>query len=404
MKPGLFVELHVIQSFAPSNLNRDDVGAPKSCVFGGVPRARISSQCLKRTAREFVREMGLLERSELAERSRRFVSELVEGLVRLGRDRDEARRVVEAALRGADIKVDNDGRTEVLLYLGAKAVSGVIDLCNQHWNELLAAALPAADDGGAGQLGGRGRQARRQAASTIPEEVQKGMRTALAGDRAADLAMFGRMLATLPDMNVDAACQVAHAISTHEVRSELDYWTAVDDLNPEDTAGAGMIGAMEFNSACYYRYLNIDVPQLLEERNLDGDRELARRTLDAFLQASLLATPKGKQNGTAARSPLALAMTVVRTANPLSLVNAFERPVRPTDDSGVVEESMRRLEQHFQRVRRSYGDYAGITQRRLWAEEPDVLEVADDERATTLPDLVQATVAAAFPAGAEATA
>src|SRR5437764_14449747 len=102
MKAGQFVELHVIQSFAPSNLNRDDVGAPKSCVFGGVPRARISSQCLKRTAREFVRDMGLLEPQHLAQRSRRFVTErLVDALVGVDstRSKAEARQVAEAALR-----------------------------------------------------------------------------------------------------------------------------------------------------------------------------------------------------------------------------------------------------------------------------------------------------------------
>src|SRR3712207_2851882 len=126
MKSGLFVELHVIQSFAPSNLNRDDVGAPKSCMFGGVPRARISSQCLKRTAREFVRDMGLLEREVLAERSRRFVTvKLVGRVATANRNRDDARAVVEAALRGGDIKVDKDHRTEYLLYLGERAVSGL---------------------------------------------------------------------------------------------------------------------------------------------------------------------------------------------------------------------------------------------------------------------------------------
>lgn len=393
MKDRLFIELHVLQSFAPSNLNRDDVGSPKSCMFGGVPRARISSQCLKRTAREFVRDEGLLETQDLAERSRRLTSEIAGRLGKGGRDLGAAQKVAVNALRGVGLTVDEDNRTQYLLYIGERAIEGLTDVCNRFWDDLVELDGVPSEPSAAPS---RGRQAKREGASDISDEVKRAVRSVIAGDKAADLAMFGRMLADLPDLNVDAACQVAHAISTHEVRSELDYWTAVDDLNPDDTAGAGMIGAMEFNSACYYRYLNIDVGQLLNPRNLDGDRDLAIATVNAFLQASLLSTPKGKQSGTAALSPIAFAMTVVRTANPLSLVNAFEAPVRATNGSGVVQGSIERLERHYQAITSGYGEYAGVRRRIAWTENVEGVPVPQEDGTDTLSQLVHETVETAF--------
>lgn len=386
MKQGPIVELHIIQSFAPSNLNRDDTGAPKNCQFGGVPRARISSQCLKRTAREYVQKEELLEGHEMAQRSRRFITErLVDRLVASGRPKEDAQRVLAAAIgtigKGDKrVKVDQDGRTDVLLFLGERAVQGVVDTCNEKWDELLKSS-------------DAGKEKTKDGVLTVVGDKLKGV---LGGDRAADLAMYGRMLAVLPDANVDAASQVAHAISTHEVRSELDYYTAVDDLNPQDTAGAGMIGAIEFNSACYYRYSNVDVWQLLEKRNLDGDRDLGARTLSAFLQASLRSTPKAKQNWAAAQSPVALAMTVVRASGAWSLVNAFERPVRPNETEGIIEQSVRRLDKHFEELRKGYESYSGIQQRLVWTLHPDMIGAVEGERVGTLPELVRRTVATAF--------
>src|SRR5205814_5665072 len=118
--------------------------------------------------------------------------------------------------------------------------------------------------------------------NAVPAPVKKAVLGVLDGGKAADLALFGRMIADLPDKNVDAACQVAHAISTNKVSFEFDFYTAVDDLKPDDTAGADMLGTVEFNSACFYRYSNLDLGQLVE--NLGGDEQLGRQTVEAFVR------------------------------------------------------------------------------------------------------------------------
>jgi CRISPR system Cascade subunit CasC len=165
------------------------------------------------------------------------------------------------------------------------------------------------------------------------------------------------MLADLPKRNIDAASQVAHAISTHQVSSEFDYYTAVDDLKPTDTAGADMIGTVEFNSACFYRYANIDISQL--EKNLGGDRELVEATLRAFLLASRDAIPTGKQNSFAARNAPAFFFTVVRDRGAWSLANAFADPVRAGREAGLIEASIRALDAHWGELVSMYGAPAG---------------------------------------------
>ena len=161
------------------------------------------------------------------------------------------------------------------------------------------------------------------------------------------------MIANLPEKNVEASCQVAHAISTNKVEVEFDFYTAVDDLKPDDTAGADMLGTVEFNSACFYRYANVDTNQLIE--NLGGDTELARTTLNAFLRASVDAIPTGKQNSMAAHNPPSLMMTVVRERGQWNLANAFLKPVRPQGDSDLVQGSVMALD-----------DYSGQAYRHVW--------------------------------------
>src|SRR5262249_33379271 len=158
-----------------------------------------------------------------------------------------------------------------------------------------------------------------------PKAIRAEMLRRLDGGRAADLALFGRMIANLPERNVEAACQVAHAISTNKMEMEFDFYTAVDDLKPEDTAAAHMLGTVEFHSACFYRYANVDTTQLLT--NLGRDADLARGTLQAFLRASVAAIPTGKQNSMAAHNPPSLVLIVVRERGQWNLANAFLKPI-----------------------------------------------------------------------------
>ena len=366
----MFLELHILQNFAPSNLNRDDTGAPKDCELGGHRRARISSQCLKRAIRTEFKDQELLPPSARASRTKRLVNEeLVPGLVKRGRDETAARSVAERALAsvkityGGDTRSQSEHLTQYLLFLGRAEIDAIVELCDREWEALVPQEEAAPADRPAR---GGARAAKAASSAAVPQAVEAAMKTLLDGGKAADLALFGRMLADLPERNVVAASQVAHAISTNRVSMEMDFYTAVDDLKPEDTAGADMLGTVEFNSACFYRYANIDLAQLAE--NLGGDESLARETLRAFLRASIDAVPTGKQNSMAAHNPPSLVFAILRDAGLWNLVNAFVKPVRPTGEYDLVAQSALALDAYFGRLAVMYGE-AGLRGRWLCTTE-----------------------------------
>ena len=335
------LELHILQNFAPSNLNRDDTGSPKDCEFGGFRRARISSQCLKRAVRRAFQEQDIVPVEHRAQRTKRLLDEV---LRRLGKADDTAARpVVEAALGAAGFKT-KDGLTQYLLFLAPQEIDAVVEACRANWTALEKCAK-AADKPAA-----KGKKVEK---ADLPEDLRTALQGALSGGKAADLALFGRMLADLPGRNVDAACQVAHAISTHKVTMEFDYFTAVDDLKPQDTSGADMIGTVEFNSACFYRYANLDLEQL--RSNLKGDGGLARDSALGVVKASVSSVPTGKQNSTAAQNPPSMILVVLRDTGLWSLANAFVRPVRPDAEHGVVEVSVARLAKYWDELVKAYG-------------------------------------------------
>ncbi len=372
----MILELHIIQNFAPSNLNRDDTGSPKTCEFGGYRRARISSQAIKRAIRREFSLANLLPPEQRATRSKRFLELISEALVERGRDAQLAEGVVEAGLNLLGVALAKEKKTQYLLYLGAAEVQKVIDFCDSQWDALAAADRKAGKKAGTQD----------DAAKKLAKELQ----TALDGGRAADLALFGRMLADLPERNIDAASQVAHAISTHQVSTEFDYYTAVDDLKPEDTAGADMIGTVEFNSACYYRYANVDLNQLTA--NLGNDRELALATIRAFLIASRDAIPTGKQNSFAARNAPSFIMTVARPSGAWSLANAFVQPVQPRD-AGLIANSIAALDRHWGELAAVYGTPEGTAVSLVATGEPKLQHLAH-ARVPTFNDLLERTLAA----------
>jgi CRISPR system Cascade subunit CasC len=400
----MLLELHILQNFAPSNLNRDDTGSPKACEFGGYRRARISSQAIKRAIRREFDVSNLVPAEQRAIRSKRFISEVTDALVRDGRDPMESASVVNGVIEALGLKTASDKNAEylatvgsgdgqaelsfhklqVLLYLSASEVATLKKFCEANWDALV--AMMATEGASA-----RDKKAAREAAKeALSKKSIDELKTALDGGRAADLALFGRMLADLPERNIDAACQVAHAISTHQVSSEFDYYTAIDDLKPDDTAGADMIGTVEFNSACYYRYANIDLVQLT--RNLGGDVALAADTVRAFLVASRDAIPTGKQNSFAARNAPSFIMTVVRPSGAWSLANAFVSPVRPSGQ-GIIANSIAALDRHWGELTTVYGAPAGASLALVATGEADLSNLAA-ARLATFNDLLERTVAA----------
>lgn len=342
---SMFVEFHVIQNFAPSNLNRDDTGAPKDALFGGHRRARVSSQCFKRAIRLHARAAGALTVSDIGVRTKKLLDLLTSQLGNRGHgDASACRPRIEAALGAAGLRLDEDGRTEYLLFLGQREIDGFASLIHEHWNDLAGAAPEP----------GTPRKSKKETKADAPDAVKKRAQKLLDGGKAVDVALFGRMLADLPAGNQEAACQVAHALSTHRVEREFDYFTAVDDQGEADESGAGMIGQLEFNSATFYRYALLDIDKLLH--NLQGDRPLAIAGTTAFTDAMARAIPTGKQNTFAAHNPPSFIGVALRHASPFNLANAFEQPVWPDRNRSLTTQSVQALAAHEKQLAGAYGD------------------------------------------------
>ena len=342
------LELHILQNFAPSNLNRSDTGSPKDCTFGGYRRARISSQSFKRAMREHFKQ-NFPNQNNLAERSTRLLEAISKHLVNAGKDEAEAKRVVAVALSSLKLIID-EGRTQYLIFMGRDEIRKIADVCLENYDELLA-ITPEEKGEGEEQLSAKDLK---KATSKVPKQITKALDEVLDGGKAADLALFGRMLADLPDKNRDASSQIAHAISTHKVGVEFDFYTAVDDLKSNDIAGADMLGVIEFNSACFYRYANIDVDKLQE--NLQGDEELTKATVEAFIKAAVEAIPSGKQNSFATHEKPAFVLAVVRDGSLCSLANAFAVPAEVARDQGLIENSVEKFISYWEKTNKVYGD------------------------------------------------
>lgn len=333
-----FVEIHILQNFAPSNLNRDDTGAPKDALFGGARRARVSSQCFKRAVREHFKTgmtANSLTANEVGSRTKRVLDVLTNLLKDRGRDAVLAGDKVRAALASVKLTIKEDGKSEYLLFLGQGELARIAEIIDAKWETIGVSDAEA----GEGKKKGKTKKA---AAQDADPELKKALEAVFDGGKAVDIALFGRMLADMPALNQNAACQVAHAISTHAVDREFDFYTAVDDLKPDDTSGADMMGTVEFNSACFYRYAVIDWEKLVE--NLQGDADLATKGVRAFLDGFVTAEPSGKQNTFAAHQPPEfIAVSVRRNGAPRSFANAFEKPIRPNRTEALTTMSANAL-------------------------------------------------------------
>jgi CRISPR system Cascade subunit CasC len=388
------VEIHVLQNFAPSNLNRDDTGAPKDALFGGTRRARVSSQCLKRSVREHfkikLQEKEILPEN-LGQRSKRLIDEVVKILVKNGRHPEEAKKLTRLAmLAGAgtwvapnDADSDEGEKSEYLMFLGANELSSLASTINERWEYEKWSAIEKALEKASVK------EKKKEAAKKASKELKESFARILNGGKAVDVALFGRMLADMPEKNQNAACQVAHAISTHSVDREFDFYTAVDDLKPEDTAGADMMGTVEFNSACFYRYAVVDWEKLVA--NLQGDTELAAKGLRAFLEGFVVAEPTGKQNTFAAHNPAEfVAVSVRHNGAPRNLANAFEIPVRVNRDESLTKKSAEKLVEKANALKNAFGGYGKTFVLNLIGAEVNGF----GDKAENLKDLLEKSIAA----------
>lgn len=329
---ALVIDIHALQSLPPSNINRDDTGAPKSAVFGGVPRQRVSSQSWKRAMRkEFEHSMPA---GTVGFRTK-FAADLV------------VKKIVE--ISGEAGEVWDEERASA-------ATKGLFEAAK------IALKEPKEDERSHGPETGyllflSPRQIENAARNLVETDGAKpkaaDAKAWLDTAHSIDIAMFGRMVADAPAYNVDAAVQVAHAIGIHESEPEFDYYTAVDDI-VEDNAqsGAGMIGTMQMMSSTLYRFATVDMDSLAE--NL-GDADAATEAAVAFVNAFVTSLPTGKQNSYAHNTLPELVYVVIRDSRSISLANAFEDAVRTGDGSSRRVEGARRLAYEAEQIESRYG-------------------------------------------------
>ena len=329
------IELHILQSFPVSCLNRDDVGAPKSATFGGVPRARISSQCLKRAIREYAQD-NLPEARFGGNRTKLIVRSLADALIKHGitdpkTAQEHATNIADklAKLDSKSVKEGQDAQVGTLTFLAPAEIDGIAKNVAALVN-----SNPKARD--------------------YEKKLDQFAKSAGLMD-AADIALFGRMAASMPSLTLEGAAMFSHALSTHKTENDLDFFSAVDDKKPKgDDAGAGMIGTLEFNAAVYYRYAAVNLDLLFDADHLDRlDTAERRKVLAGFVKAIVMAVPGARKNSMNASVPPSFVLgTYKNEGQPVQLVNAFEEPVR---GCGIVGLSVKKLMEHHQQLKQTWG-------------------------------------------------
>ena len=312
------IELHILQSFPVSCLNRDDVGAPKTATFGGVERARVSSQCLKRAVR-----LAAAEESPVFQgiRSRILKEPFKSALIAAGVSEADAEKKADeicAALSKPDGK--NKDQVTTAVYLSPGEIGQI---------------AKAIHDG---------------------EDVKKAIKKAQRLD-AADIALFGRMVANDATLNVEGAAMFSHALSTHKASNDIDFYSAVDDRKKDaEDAGAGMIGTLEFTSATYYRYTAVNLGLLADDNHLGALSPAERReVLKSFLKSCLMAVPGARKNSmNAATLPFAVLGILKEKGQPIQLVNAFENPVKPLG-KGLADASREAMAAEHNKLKATWG-------------------------------------------------
>ncbi|ENZ7759859.1 type I-E CRISPR-associated protein Cas7/Cse4/CasC [Klebsiella aerogenes] len=319
-----FIQLHLLTAYAPANLNRDESGRPKTAYMGGVERLRVSSQSLKRAWRVSETFEGAMD-GFMGKRTRRIgVDYVYRPMIAAGVIGKTAKSAAEKiAAQFGKLKNDKNAPDEKNL-----EIEQIVHVSNheisliKHLVDTLIADKREPND----------------------EEVKLLRKE----QRSVDMALFGRMLASSPEFNVEAACQVSHALGVSAVTVESDFFTAVDDLNNKEDAGSGHMGEQGFASALFYTYVCISRDLLVE--NLSGNEDLAKRAIAALTETALTVSPTGKQNSFASRAYAIYALAEIGQKQPRSLAAAFFQPVRDTDQIPAAIIRLKKQRESFDSV------------------------------------------------------
>lgn len=342
-KEKLFLDIHVIQTLPPSNINRDDTGSPKTAVYGGVRRARVSSQSWKKAMRDYFKDKA--DNGYLGVRSKRIVEYVAKKILEIDETLsfEEAEKKSLEAFTSAGFTVTEENKLPTLFFLG-----------DRQAGDFARAAIDNVKD-----------------AATLRKIIKDNV--------SIDIALFGRMIADSKlnekikkenekgkkkknidneekeesriNLNEDASAQIAHAISTHGVQTEFDYFTALDDLSKDAKPGAAMIDTIEYNSSTLYRYGNVALHEFYHQ--MKENKEETKKAIILFVEAFLKSLPSGKINSFANQTIPSSVVVSLRKDRPVSLVSAFETPIKTKlSQEGYVNESIEAMFKEYQKIQR----------------------------------------------------
>lgn len=320
---GTYIEYHILQSFPVTCLNRDDVGSPKTAVVGGATRARVSSQCWKRAVRTKMQELGV----KLGIRTKHISKLIAEECKKTGASTEQAEKCAE--------RIANALAKDTLFFFSEREAAAFAEYAKENSFNLE-------------------EKTDKVLVSDIAKISKKVINKSADG---LDIALFGRMIANAADMNVEAAAAFSHAISTHKISNEIDFFTALDDFQEDDSQGAAHMGTLEFNSATYYRYISLNLGVLSD--NLGGeDLETA---IENFTKAIYLAVPAARQNTQSGACPWEYAKILIRKGQRMQI--PFDTPVQPKN--GYIGQSIEALNEYIAKKEKEaaslYGKKAEFT-------------------------------------------
>jgi len=321
-----FIQLHLLTSYPPSNLNRDDLGRPKTAIMGGKARLRISSQSLKRAWRTSEIFENALN-NHIGTRTKAKGLEVYEKLIEKGVSKKLA---FESAKAIADVfgKLKKKDKENEFAELEIEQLAHISPEEDKAINALID-----------------------QIVSSQSKPEKEDLALLKKRHTASDIALFGRMLASDPKFNTEAAAQIAHAITVHPVVVEDDFFTAVDDLNNgDDDMGAGHMGDTEFSAGLFYLYACIDKQLLIE--NLSDDEALANKTIASLIEAMATVAPTGKQNSFASRARASYILCETGDQQPRSLSVAYLKPVK---GENMLEDAVKNLNERLENMDKAYG-------------------------------------------------
>jgi len=376
------LEISMLKNYGPSNLNRDEGGNPKDCIFGGALRGRISSQCLKRNIRKSEFFVNEISKELLGIRTVHMPTLVAEILNNKGYSESVAEIAASwLVTTGANDEKKSDREHESTEEKNAGLKTKQIMFFSLQEIELIADVLSKIID----EKGNDTKELKK--VKEVSKLIDGKIKSLNIKPTSVDMAMFGRMITSNSYKNVEASVQVAHAISTNKLEREFDFFTAVDDLTTDEemqSEGTDMLGDTGFNSNCYYMYCSIDLEEL--EKNLsalgEGAHNIVKKAVIGFVKAFAYSNPSGKQNSFAAHSiPGNVIASIKDKKIPINLADAFLTPVVSRYDRDLMQASVDKLSMHIDKVDKKYSETR--PEKRLWfslcddVRKPELSEVCD---------------------------